>query len=421
MPRLKQFDVAEFGGGPVGGGPAMPGAPKPPPGGIRPGGPPAAGGPEGAGDREAAPERDLYPKIEDKLKNLQTTLAALEEGKVEVPKAPGRFTQDDQFDAFNPKSGETSEDGREGVVPPAAGVPPGKRKPGSGDKRDEKSDDSEETQPVEHCLVRVVDIDVLPGRTYEYRLAIRMANPNYRRFKEVASPDYAKEKELVSDWSKERIVVRVEPELYYYGVDQMELEGRRSYKGPNWSPRPGQVVLQAHRWVDHVRVSTVDVPVGEWAVAERFGVYRGEYVGRALPVEVPVWQYTKEKFVIASKPLKARRRTAAGVDVDFGYGQTDHTPPEAILVDFEGGSVRQDVVVERKEDGVKTAPVTDSYAHEVVLLNPDGKLMVLEGAQDAQDARRKKRLEDVRHIIDNVKKNKKPTAGGREKDPFDTP
>jgi hypothetical protein len=195
------------------------------------------------------------------------------------------------------------------------------------------------------------------------------------------------------------------PDVAYYAVDQMELEGRRNYKGPNWSPRPGQVVLQAHRWVDHVRVGTVDMPVGEWVVAERFGVYRGEHVGRALPVEVPVWQPTREKFVLASTPPKRGERAPAGVEVDFGYASRDRTPTEAVLVDFEGGFVRHASGGRR---------VDDSYAPQALLLNPDGKLVLLRGDQGARDRERRERLGAYRARVEEVK-GKAPASG---KNPF---
>src|SRR5207244_2008491 len=52
-----------------------------------------------------------------------------------------------------------------------------------------------EKELPDHCLVRVVDVDVHPGHTYEYRLKVRMANPNYKR-RDTASPAYGTKLEL---------------------------------------------------------------------------------------------------------------------------------------------------------------------------------------------------------------------------------
>jgi hypothetical protein len=303
--------------------------------------------------------RGEYPPVERRLKTLKRASPA----KGPVP--PARFRADD-FDPFNPEAPKR----------PAA-----KREP----------------KPPEHCLVRVLDVTVRPGTTYQYRLRVRMANPNQGKKETVPGGPGVM---LVSPWHDLPAPVVMPPEVVYYAVDQMELEGRRSYKGPKWNARPGQVVLQAHRWVDHVRVSTLDLPVGEWVVAERFAVYRGEQVGRHVRVEVPVWDYLREKFVIAA-PRGRGARAPAGVDVDFGYGYRDHTPPEAVLVDFEGGSVRHASAGRR---------VADAYAPQALLLNPDGKLALLEGALDARDRERRERLRAYRARVEEVK-GKAPAPG----------
>src|SRR5262249_13232861 len=52
---------------------------------------------------------------------------------------------------------------------------------------------------LEAMLVRFMDVDVTPGYAYEYRIQVKVANPNYGRFKEVSQPDHAKTKDLLSD------------------------------------------------------------------------------------------------------------------------------------------------------------------------------------------------------------------------------
>jgi hypothetical protein len=50
----------------------------------------------------------------------------------------------------------------------------------------------------DYCLLRVIDVTVQPGKVYQYRLRVRMANPNYGR-KNVASPKLARDREIGSE------------------------------------------------------------------------------------------------------------------------------------------------------------------------------------------------------------------------------
>ena len=90
----------------------------------------------------------------------------------------------------------------------------------------------------DHCLVRFIDADekLKPGMTYQYRLQIRVVNPNYNRPKEdLAYPSLAEDKELTSAWwpkedSKEVIQVQMAPEFHYYGTeldDKAETEKKK--------------------------------------------------------------------------------------------------------------------------------------------------------------------------------------------------
>jgi hypothetical protein len=47
----------------------------------------------------------------------------------------------------------------------------------------------------DHCLLRVIDVTVQPGKVYPYRLRVRMANPNYGR-QDVAAPELARDREI---------------------------------------------------------------------------------------------------------------------------------------------------------------------------------------------------------------------------------
>src|SRR5262249_40137612 len=130
---------------------------------------------------------------------------------------------------------------------------------------------------------------------------------------------------------------------------------------------------------------------GEWAAAERFPVFRGEYVGQSARVEVPVWQYRREEVVIASDSTTAGKRRP-GISVYFGFAPDERSPDEAVLVDFDNGQHGYERVVSRTDDAVKTEKVTDHSGTEALILKPDGRLMLVEGANDFTDENRTKQL-----------------------------
>jgi len=286
-------------------------------------------------------------------------------------------------------------------------------------------EDGKEKELPEYCLVRIMDVNVHPGHTYEYRLKVRMANPNYKR-RDTASPSYMSKPELeAGEWSRDKLVLRVEPELRYYAVNQAEAE-KLANSSAKYSDRfsrdtnlkPDRVTFfQAHRWVEFVRRagdrSADQLPVGEWAVAERFPVYRGEYVGRSERVEVPCWMPNLEKFIIPTE--SGASKADPGVTVSFGFNAGGEQP-EAILVDFDGGAVAYNRVVGRKGDKVETKRLPDASAGEVLMLSPDGKLLLHESALDVADKDRQKRLKEFKTRVREVKESGKPAEEREQKD-----
>ncbi len=251
-----------------------------------------------------------------------------------------------------------------------------------------------------YCLLRVIDVTVEPGHVYQYRLRVRMANPNYGR-KDVA-PDLARIKEIESDWYEVSQKVVVSPELVYYAVDQKEVDGANKYRGINrdgWTNKD-RTALQIHRWLEkfslHAR-RTVEVPVGDWVVAERVIAYRGEYVGFDQRIEFPYWRTTQERFVVA----REERGKAPGVPVSFRPERPDGR--DTVLVDFAGGP--QDYSQELRGPGFAgTRKVRDSSAPVLLLLTPEGKLLALDGARDARDRQRTERLTAVRQRLAEMRK-----------------
>jgi len=278
---------------------------------------------------------------------------------------------------------------------------------------------TEQSYIPDYVLVRVVDVHIEPGKHYRYRLKIRMANPNYQR-SDVASPEYKERKFLESnDWYELPQIVNVPPEMFYYVVDEAQGMSQRDINAlPHESaqyrllrarapsPTSEQVVFQFHRWVESTQLSSKDTEpifVGEWAVADRVFVARGEYIGRKVNVDVPIWKFTQNKFIlpVVENQRNSRRfgrQPDTGIDIDFGQD-----PPEnnLILVDFEGGrglSIPSPFAANKN--------ITEDSAVEVLMLSPDGKLLARNSAKDTNDEERKKRREEVFKRIQEVREGK---------------
>ena len=69
------------------------------------------------------------------------------------------------------------------------------------------------------------------------------------------------------------------PEYRLYAVDQKSLETNYSGQFSTYAvDKTRQAVFQIHKWLDSFGNNERDkTPVGEWSVAERVPVYRGEH------------------------------------------------------------------------------------------------------------------------------------------------
>jgi hypothetical protein len=256
-----------------------------------------------------------YPPVETGLKTLRKALG--QESKPTAP--PAANTSGDSNKAERDKGPAPR---AEAEVPPASAkprpepFPPGVAKPR---KAPPAPPTPAKAAPAlvgmpEYCLLRFLDPTVQPDRIYQYRLQVRMANPNYGR-KDVAAPDLAAVWEIHSDWYEVPQKVVVPPELVYYAVDQKELAGVNRYKGIHrdaWLNKD-RAALQIHRWLETFSPKldrTRELPVGEWVVAERVIAHRGEYVGFPQRIEFPYWRTTQEQFVLARETRAAGKAPA---------------------------------------------------------------------------------------------------------------
>jgi hypothetical protein len=280
------------------------------------------------------------------------------------------------------------------------------------------------------ALVRFIDVDVQPGMTYQYKIQVVFLNPNYRLVDEVTHPDVATPRILVD---KEKFVetpkVTVPKEYHFYVFDQMspDQDGKtpdlkklatklvnRPTTIDTKAPTLDQAVVQIQKWVESTKdAAGQQFDIGDWVVAERLLVYRGEKIGRksptsisegasAIEVETPVWQYDRNAFEIGSGvigppkkgvkdkgPVKTGVTVTSGIPVDFlvRKGADDLTDVAPVVVDFEGGrgGARQ---YDSRADGEgkrrthAEADATSNSPVEMLLLGPDGRLMALNSRDD---------------------------------------
>jgi hypothetical protein len=218
----------------------------------------------------------------------------------------------------------------------------------------------------DYCMLRFLDVTLESGRTYEYRVRVRMANPNFGKKNQVEKAADAEMKELLGPWARVPIPVSLGRDIFHYAVDMKALDPK--FSGPPADQE--HVAFQVHRWMSYFEWPGTGsfFPVGCWVVAERLLVSRGTRVGGRQKVALPIWEPDVSRYIVAGQ------RGPGGEEVEFS---PNNKPQEApLLVDFEGGKLSY--------KGTKAeAPI------EVLLLSPDGKLLARDSATDAADPVRK--------------------------------
>lgn len=262
------------------------------------------------------------------------------------------------------------------------------------------------------ALVRFVDVGVQPGKTYRYAIQVVLANPNYDKGDEVAYKELAKIKEMRSAWVTTP-ELKVPGEYFYYAVDQephKDVQGG-SDKGKIRS-QDGQLVapVQIHRWVKQTFSQGLPFVVGDWALAERLLVRKGEILGRKnVMVQVPIWDKFTGSFQIGNisvsqtqKKGKGKEIVTGGLPVDFTTDLSRTPPPPApVLVDFTGG----------RRDNVRfgtSAGINEEAARSLLILGPGGKLEVHHQRVDTADRQRQERVQSWQDRLRNLTPSANP-------------
>lgn len=349
------------------------------------------------------------------------------------PPAPKKSKFSDEIDIWSTDGTpppNPAEPGAAPAEPAPAGTPP---------KAPEGSAPPAADKPIlvpEYVLVRFLDPTVQPGETYEYRVKVRVANPAYGHEDRAATREAAEQKELETEqWTtaRARVVtgwggagdddpsagpplrVVVRDELLCYSVDE-KLAPVQPPAGPD------AAAVQVHRWLESVRMdprdNTTEVEVGDWSVLPRHLARRGEYVGTTAEAPVPVWDPAQDRYVLlqhaedqAKRDGKSVRLRHAGTPVDYISDPLSQSPDAQrgpVVVDFEGG--KRAVPGTESQPGGK--PVTEEVPVELLLLSPDGKLVVHNGKKDTEDRDRSSRYQAWKDWVARVSAG---TATGRDK------
>ena len=225
------------------------------------------------------------------------------------------------------------------------------------------------------ALVRFVDPGAVPGKTYEYDIQVRMANPNFGKdAAEIAFADLARFEELPpSDWVTTKPIT-IPSEYRLYAIDEqpapdptLSVEPKKTV--PKFDPLfvRDYATFQAHQWIDYAKnpdANGIKLVIGDWAIGERIPVQRGETIGHQVLVKVPNWQRINESFEMRTfkdPPNSAKYVTKPGFKMDF---KSEAERP--ILIDFTGG---------KRLKGDRT--IEEESAVDALVLSEDGKLLLL--------------------------------------------
>lgn len=249
---------------------------------------------------------------------------------------------------------------------------------------------------LEHLLIRFLDVDVRPGFTYQYRIRVKMKNPNYNKPELVARKEDAKQEVLWGPWATIANAVSVPYDDNLYASDPIAYaqKVRDEFKDPKirelLDNRDGEEpVVQFQRWLERVTIEPgKSEPAGYWVVAE-VPVRRGEFIGHRQLVTLPMWSSEKVDYILQEVPkytIKNAREKPKGLIVDF--------TTDTLLVDYEGGKVRTTI---------NDRTYTDEADTEIMLLKPDGTVIVRNAGLDREDEDRKKREESWQKWLKEIK------------------
>jgi hypothetical protein len=348
------------------------------------------------------------PTLKDsiaKMKKQDAKAATLPPPKSKYMGKSNPFKKDGELNQgfYNPGEGSN-------ILPPGSGGRKNPMDPGTGSTTAPAS-------PPEHIFVRVYDTDVRDGLVHEYRLRVKLKNPNFGKRDQVSKKSDADPEELPAleeHWYVFQQKVTVPQGGYHYVVDPTP-PGKAAYPLPLL--KEGQAVMQFQRWYEYLDMSDgkFKEPIGDWVLSELIAT-RGMFVAGKAFSPLPFWSSIENAFTLreipGDKPVK-------GKDPRKGT-MLDPVRPKAILtVDVQGGKISPRIGPNPGEGRVNRGPRTeDEAATEVLLIYPDGSLDLRSSARDKADADRKERETNFRKWVKDTEDKVSPTAPPKGKDDF---
>jgi hypothetical protein len=244
---------------------------------------------------------------------------------------------------------------------------------------------------LEDLLVRFIDCNVQPGFTYEYQIRVKMKNPNFGKDQVVSNPEFAKEayKTLRGPWVLIEQPITVPGEYFLYAYDVAKYRGdiEAAHKSNKQlltllQAKDNQAVVQIQSWMEQVRLGDRREPVGAWVVAE-MPVGRGEFIGKKQYVRLPLWESTSREYQLRETPEKVLKARPGQKEPEQPKGWLVDFTTKSVLVDFEGGKVK----APRPGGGT----IDEDAATEMLILRPDGKLIVRNSETDTKEKDRTER------------------------------
>lgn len=352
------------------------------------------------------PVRGSMPALQGDVAEAKALIEKIKKENTPIvqPKRDPRLQKDtdNQFEEDAVTTGPAGGGGQGSSA--ASGLSPSGPTIGTGSDKDKKNPADEKgkieaTQRLstipEFCLVRFLDLTLaderkpVGGRTFEYRVRVVMSNPNYGR-RDVAVPEFAREKELVGPWGGTARVTF--PETSYVFADERVRDPKR---GNAPDIELDKVPVQVHKWIGFFDPDVDDQKdqerMGEWWV-DRILAARGEYIGR-VPTDKKQGK-TKLIYWSAFTPIEDDPQRMGSDQME------EFTSPSlmtrSLLVDFQGGHKVQAKSLANKN-------YTEDIPAELLILEPDGRLIARSLLVDRDEETRKARFERWQSWFNTVK------------------
>ncbi len=280
-------------------------------------------------------------------------------------------------------------------------------------------------EPPDNIYVRVYDTDVRDGLVHEYRMRVKLKNPNFGKADLVSKKSDADNEELPpldEHWYTFPQKVSVPKGGYLYVVDPTKPDAKAAYA--MHQPRDGQAVIQFQRWYEYLDINEhLREPIGDWVICDLLAT-RGMYLrdsyskspnsGKAF-CPLPFWSSVENAFVLREIPGE---KTPRGKEPRKGAILEPVRAKSLLAVEIEGGKVRARIQPNPGQATNRMPSTEDNATTEVLLMYADGTLDLRSSARDMANADRKEREEKFRKWVKETEEKNPSSVAPKKKDDF---